>query len=291
LTLPQGQTPIVTVVGTAEHEDLLTIGRFARLTGLTTKALRHYDRIGLLRPAVVDDTNGYRRYRLDQIADARLVKRLRHVELPLEEIEHLLRTAGDPRDALRAHRRRMEARIIRLQRQLDDLDHIIDEGTWHAMTSAKTDTDLADEAHRDLGKALFNRTWALLEKEQRTPDEDAEMIHTAHASTFHWLRGGAPINAVRGEWQCARVYAVLGRAEPALFHARRVLAGCQQQGIGDFDLAFAYEALARAHAVADDFDESARWAELAGQASAEIADPEDREIVLSDLETIPRRSA
>lgn len=37
---------------------LMSIGRFARLTGLTVKALRHYDEVGLLRPAAVDAETG-----------------------------------------------------------------------------------------------------------------------------------------------------------------------------------------------------------------------------------------
>jgi DNA-binding transcriptional MerR regulator len=43
-----------------ETERMLSIGRFARLTGLTVKALRHYDELGLLRPAHVDGWTGYR---------------------------------------------------------------------------------------------------------------------------------------------------------------------------------------------------------------------------------------
>jgi ubiquinone/menaquinone biosynthesis C-methylase UbiE len=83
------------------------------------------------------------------------------------------------------------------------------------------------------------------------------------------------------------VYAVLGRSEPALWHARKVLDICEQEGIGDWDLAFAHEALARAHAVAGDADEAKRWLEQARNAAAEIAADEDRELVLADLETIP----
>lgn len=43
-----------------ETGELLSIGRFARISGLTVKALRHYDDVGLLRPARVDDATGYR---------------------------------------------------------------------------------------------------------------------------------------------------------------------------------------------------------------------------------------
>jgi DNA-binding transcriptional MerR regulator len=50
---------------------LLTVGHIARRSGLTTKALRHYDRIGLLPPAAVDSVTGYRRYGADQVVQAR----------------------------------------------------------------------------------------------------------------------------------------------------------------------------------------------------------------------------
>jgi hypothetical protein len=83
------------------------------------------------------------------------------------------------------------------------------------------------------------------------------------------------------------VYCVLGRGEPALYHARFVLDICQRHGIGDWDLAFAYEALARAHAVAGDRDESRRWLEQARLASVDITEDDDRELLLGDLETIP----
>jgi hypothetical protein len=83
------------------------------------------------------------------------------------------------------------------------------------------------------------------------------------------------------------VYSVLGRAEPALYHARHVVSICERHGIGDFDLAFGYEALARAYAVAGDAAESGRWLVRARDAAAGIADAEDRGLVLADLATIP----
>ena len=79
------------------------------------------------------------------------------------------------------------------------------------------------ETHKRLGIDLFNKTWSLLKKEMRTRDEDDEMLHCAHASAYHWLQVGTRANRARSEWQCSRVYAMLGRAEPALAHARRCL--------------------------------------------------------------------
>ncbi len=65
---------------------MLTIGEFARETGLTAKALRLYDELGLLAPADVDERTGYRRYAPDQVDRARLVARLRSAGVPLRRI-------------------------------------------------------------------------------------------------------------------------------------------------------------------------------------------------------------
>src|SRR5918912_1258281 len=83
---------------------MLSIGRSADATGLTVKALRHYDQVGLLVPARVDPDNGYRYYDAAQVEDAVAIRRLRALELPLDEIRALLAADGDAlRDRLAAH--------------------------------------------------------------------------------------------------------------------------------------------------------------------------------------------
>lgn len=141
--------------------------------------------------------------------------------------------------------------------------------------------------HRALAVDLFNGTWVLLEQPDRSPADDDRLIHMAHASRYHWGEVGTPANLARGEWLCSRVYAVLGRAEPSVHHARRVLMICIENGIGDWDLAFAHEAVARALTVAGDADGALAAAELARAALADVADDEDRAQVLADLATIP----
>ena len=115
---------------------------------------------------------------------------------------------------------------------------------------AETTMMLSSEQHTQCAKALFNSVWTFLEMKDRSVDDDDLMVHTAHASLLHWLQVGTARNFARGEWQLSRVYAVLNRAEPALHHADRCLALCRDHDLGDFDLGFAYEAHARAHAVA-----------------------------------------
>lgn len=71
--------------GAPTDPDLLPIGRFARLAGLSIGALRHYDEIGLLTPAAVDPATGYRRYRRGQLERARIIARLRGIDVSLDE--------------------------------------------------------------------------------------------------------------------------------------------------------------------------------------------------------------
>jgi hypothetical protein len=79
---------------------------------------------------------------------------------------------------------------------------------------------------------------------------------------------------------------MLGRAEPALWHARRCFEHCDRAGIGDWDLAYAYEALARAHSLAG-HAEAREWKSKARAAGDAIADPEDREHFGEDFATLP----
>lgn len=142
------------------------------------------------------------------------------------------------------------------------------------------------EERRQLAADIFNHVWTLLERDDRTKEDDEEMIHAAHASRFFWGEVGGPEHRARGEWQCSRVYAVLERGEPAVHHATRCLEICQEHGIGDWDIAFAYEALARAHRVAGNREEAERFKVLARASGNAIADPEDRDVFERDYATL-----
>ena len=101
----------------------------------------------------------------------------------------------------------------------------------------KTDPELDATKQRQVAVALFNRAWSLLELESRTEEQVDELVHAAHASAYHWMMVGTSLNRARGEWQCSRVYAVLGRPEPATWHAQRSLSICERADIEDFDRA------------------------------------------------------
>ena len=148
---------------------------------------------------------------------------------------------------------------------------------------------MTPEEERQLAVDLFNRSWTLLERPERTPEQDDELIHSAHASRHHWAAVGTPANLARGEWQLSRIYSSLGRAEPALHHAKRCLAYCEANpdALEDWDLPFAHEALARAYRVAGNEAEAARHhTELAGELGERIADADERELLEADLATL-----
>ena len=132
---------------------------------------------------------------------------------------------------------------------------------------------------------LFNAVWRQMERTDRTADDDAAMVHMAHASVHHWAQVGTEVNVARGEWQVSRVYTVVGRGEPALWHAQRCLDLCTRHDIGDWDLGYAHEALARAYAVLGDGGKVREHVEAAK--AVEIAEADDRELLEKDLATIP----
>jgi hypothetical protein len=143
-------------------------------------------------------------------------------------------------------------------------------------------------SERQLGVDLFNEVWRLMESRE----DDERMLHAAHASAYHWSEAPEcePKNRARSEWQVSRVYSVLGRGEPALHHARRCLEICEAQpeNMEDWDLPFAYEALARANRVAGHGDEARRYEEKAREAGEALADPEDREHLEEALNELSR---
>ena len=157
------------------------------------------------------------------------------------------------------------------------------------MGSPPMPPELDAQTHRRLGAGLYNYSWSLMEKADRSADETDLLIHSAHASRYHWEKVALAVNRARGEWLCSRVYAVLGRAEPALWHAQRCLDIVEVGGEGfeDWDRAAALEALARAHAVAGNRAEAERYKALSAAELPNIAEAGDRDVLETDLSTIP----
>ncbi|WP_251096460.1 MerR family transcriptional regulator [Streptomyces sp. Caat 7-52] len=111
------------------RDELLTIGRFARLCRLSVKQLRHYDETGLLAPVRVDGVSGYRYYAPEQAGDALTIALLREMDVPLTVIAQALGAEPESRALiLRAERDRLAERISRDQARLEMLERLAEDG-------------------------------------------------------------------------------------------------------------------------------------------------------------------
>lgn len=121
---------------------LLPIGRFARLCRLSVKQLRHYDELGLLRPAAVDPATGYRSYAPEQARDALTIALLRTLEVPLPAIRDLL--GADAQTAARllaAQRDRVEGELERRRGILRAIEHLRTHGLHGPQVSLGREPD------------------------------------------------------------------------------------------------------------------------------------------------------
>ena len=168
---------------------------------------------------------------------------------------------------------------------LDSLKSLLETGT--ALDGEEAPAPLLDDGGGDLHRMLAveanNATWDLLGRDELTAEDGDELLGRAYAAAHHWRRaaGRQPEHAARAAWLIARAHVTLGHGELALHHAERCWTLTQAAGLGDFDLAYAHEARARALACLGRVDEAA--AELAAARDVAIADEEDRAIFDADV--------
>ena len=166
-----------------------------------------------------------------------------------------------------------------------------------------TETLIKEGPHKYFGIELNQMTWSLPGKPERTSEEDEMMIHSAHGSYYHWLLhesstsksrredGTYITNAIkqRGEWLISHVYSVLNVPERAMYYAVRCkkITEENRHEMEDFDLAYADEAMARAHACNGDADESIKYFKSSKEKGEKIIDKEAKEIFTGDLNSEP----
>lgn len=141
-------------------------------------------------------------------------------------------------------------------------------------------------AHRHFSGECFNQAWTLIEKPDRSAEDDEAMLRLAYASLYHWSQRAdcEDRHFSVGYWQLARIHALLGLSEQARRYGQISLE--RGRGAGPFYVGYAHEALARAAMVAQDRAEMERHLGEARRLAEEVADPEEREILLKDLGTI-----
>ena len=176
---------------------------------------------------------------------------------------------------------------------LDSMKSLLETGAPLAGAPPDRPTPAVDDGsegalHRRLAVDANNATWELLGRwSTLTPDQSDDLLGRAYAAAHHWRRAsGADVtNAVRASWLVSRAHAVLGQGEVARHHAERCVDQATAAGLGDFDLAYAFEARARALACLGHHDEAA--AALAAARAVPVADPEDAAILAADIAAEP----
>jgi DNA-binding transcriptional MerR regulator len=105
----------------------LSIGDFARATHLSIKTLRHYHQIGLLEPADVDLATGHRRYTTEQIPSAQVIRRIRALDMPLEQVRAVMAAPdlGTRNQLIAAHLSRLEDNLARVQEAAASLRNLL----------------------------------------------------------------------------------------------------------------------------------------------------------------------
>ena len=140
--------------------------------------------------------------------------------------------------------------------------------------------------HKKLSAKCFNDTWTLLDKADRTPDEERLMVATAMASLYHWLqRSDCTAQQLSvAYWQISRVHAVLGRGNEALHYAE--ICDSYSAQLTPFYRGYALEALARAAKLTGAEELAERSKQSAVNLLPEILDLQERNALSGDLATV-----
>jgi DNA-binding transcriptional MerR regulator len=161
-----------------DNDPLMAIGVFSTASLVSVKALRRYHEQGLLVPAAIDRETGYRSYRVSQLIDAQVVKRLRDLDLPLRAVEEIVR-ARDPevtRRLIADHEQVMRERLGDLTRLVDELQRVIVQPSLQTPAYIRHEPDqhilaitelVHDPGHANYGTFLdgaFTRIWSNLQR-------------------------------------------------------------------------------------------------------------------------------
>ena len=143
-----------------------------------------------------------------------------------------------------------------------------------------------ESAHKYFSATCFNMAWELIEKTDRTAEEDERMIRLSQASLWHWTQRPdcTNKNLSIGYWQASRIYALLDQADNALRYAQICLEVSREEE--PFCLGYAYEALARAESIAGRREKTEEYLAEARRLAVAISNSEDKQLLLNDLQAI-----
>ena len=143
-------------------------------------------------------------------------------------------------------------------------------------------------AHKYFSAGCFNAAWDLIDKVDRTSEEDEDLIRLSIASQWHWTQREdySDTNASIAYWQISRVYAILGEVENARKYGQLCLEASRGEDVAPFFLGYAYEALARAESVSGDKDKIDDFLTKARDTAQQVKKADERKMLEDDLDTI-----
>lgn len=141
-------------------------------------------------------------------------------------------------------------------------------------------------AHKYFSAHCFNTAWELIDKEERTAEENERMIQLCQASMWHWSCREDATDQTRsiGFWQAARAYALAGQPHSARRYGKLCLEAARE--CAPFYKGYAYEALARAEMVAGDKPRMKEYLSRAGELADTVKGAEERKMLQDDLNSI-----
>lgn len=197
--------------------ELVGVGAFAQLSGLTVETLRHYHQVSLLVPVEVDDRTGYRRYGLRQLPRARTLAALRDVGMPLEDVAAIVDATdrGARRARLVEHRRHLTEAARQAAGRVDAMDRMIERDDVMESplrieegTPMLSDERLARELLGTLDRTDFGHLGVRHEGKVRDSYVDGDVrtiVTTDRLSAFDRLLGTIPfkgqvLNEIANYW-------------------------------------------------------------------------------------------
>lgn len=150
----------------------------------------------------------------------------------------------------------------------------------------KLDFENKTELHKHFSTHCFNEAWKLIDKKDRSAEENEEMVYYAMASLFHWSKREDCTDRHKsiGCWQVSHCYALTGD----LIQAERFGKLCLQFSVNEepFYIGYAHEALARVFWLSGKIEEKEKHLTSANQLSEKINNKEEKDLLLADLKTI-----
>ncbi len=149
-----------------------TIKELADAAGVTTRTIRYYDQIGLLKPATIGE-NGYRQYDRDSLLRLQQILFFRELDVPLKEIQLIMGRADfDPLAALAKHRQSLKGRMARLEMLIETIDR--------TMESLREEVEMSDRDYFD----GFDESQYEEEVKERWGNTDAYKQSTAKWASY-----------------------------------------------------------------------------------------------------------